>query len=396
MGSDVAAETDRVEVDRPGAVDPGRVRHRAGVKWSKHGPDVSAAWVADMDYDPPAVVVDALRTMLDDGDLGYRVVTNRLAPAFAAWQERRHAWCPDPGRVRTFTSVLHALETVLWFTTEPGDGVVVLTPVYHPFLHAIADSGRRRVDVPLDPAGWRIDPERLDAAIDERTRLVLFCQPQNPTGRVFDDEEITALAEVVDRHDLLVVSDEIWADLAWDRPHRPLAVVDGRFAGRLVTTGSASKSFNLAGLRCSVAHVDHQPLNDVFASMPHHLRGSPSTLSAVGTLAAWEHGEPWLESVRTELLARRDQLVTRVAADLPGVRMDPPEATYLAWLDLRETRLGGDPADRLLAEGRVALSGGLQFGDQGAGFARLNFATTEGILDEIVDRIADVVADDAA
>jgi cystathionine beta-lyase len=347
-----------------------------------------AAWVADMDYDPPPVVVDALRTMLDDGDLGYLAATDRLAPVFASWQERHHGWSPDPGRVRTFTSALHALEMALWLVTDPGDGVVVLTPVYHPFLHAIADSGRRRVDVPLDPQGWRIDPERLEAAIDDRTRLVLFCQPENPTGRVFDDDEIAAVAEVAERHDLLVVSDEIWADLAWARAHRPLAVVDERFTGRLVTVGSASKAFNLAGLRCAVAHVDHQPLNDVFASMPHHLRGAPSTLSVVGTLTAWEHGEPWLEAVRDELLARRDQLARRVAADLPGVRMDIPEATYLAWLDLRDTGLGDDPAAHLLAEGGVALSSGPQFGEQGAGFARLNFATTAELLDEIVDRIA--------
>ncbi len=391
----VEAPDDRVRPagvrDTVGAIDLGRVSHRAGVKWARHGPDVLAAWVADMDFDPPPVVVEALRRLLDDGDLGYLTATDRLAPTFAAWQERHHGWCPDPGRVRTFTSALHALEMAMWLTTDPGDGVVVLTPVYHPFLHAIADSGRRRVDVPLDPDGWRIDPERLEAAVDDRTRLVLFCQPENPTGRVFDADEVAAVADVADRHDLLVVSDEIWGDLAWDRPHRPLATVDERFGGRLVTIGSASKTFNLAGLRCAVAHVDHPPLEAAFAAMSHHLRGAPSTLGVVGTLTAWERGDPWLGAVRAELVARRDQLVRRVAADLPGVRVDVPEATYLAWLDFRETGLGDDPAARLLEDGRVALSGGLQFGDQGAGFARLNFATSAEILDAVVDRVAAVV-----
>ena len=364
---------------------------RSGLKWSRYGPDVLAAWVADMDFDPPAAVTGALREMIDRGDLGYRLQAGELGPAYADWQERHHGWRPDEDRVRVFTSALHALLTVLTSMTEPGDGVVVFTPIYHPFLRAIDDSGRRRVDVPLDPSGWRIDADRLESAVDSSTRLVLFCQPHNPAGRVFDDDEVAAVAEVAERHDLLVVSDEIWCDLTFDRAHRPLAVADERFAGRLVTIGSSSKTFNLAGLRCAVAHFDHEPADEFMAAMPEHLLGTPNTLGVAGTLAAWRYGEEWLAGVRTQLRARRDQLAERLATELPEVGFDVPEATYLAWLDFRATPIGEAPSYRLLHEAGVALSDGATFGPRSSGYARLNFATSAEILDELVDRIAGLV-----
>lgn len=372
--------------------DEARCRARVGVKWSRHGPGVLPAWVADMDYDPPAPVLDALRGHLDRGDLGYGPFAGDLVEHYARWQERQHGWRPDVGGLRAFTSALHALETALWNTTEQGDGVVVFTPIYYPFLDAIADSGRRRVDVPLDPVGWRIDPDRLDAAIDDTTRVILFCNPHNPTGRVFDDDEVAAVADVAERHDLLVISDEIWGELVHPGSvHRPLAVSDERFAGRLVTLGSASKTFNLAGLRTAVAHIDHQPLTDALSTMPGHLGGSPSSLGIVGTITAWTECDDWLAAARRTIAARRDQLASRLARDLPAVGFDPPEATYLCWLDLRRTGLGDDPAETLLERFGVALSSGPKFGPDSAGFARINVATSEEILDRIIDRIADAV-----
>ena len=345
-----------------------------------------------MDFDPPQSVLDALRGHLDRGDLGYGPFSAELAGHYSGWQERHHGWCPDVDRIRAFTSALHALEVALWNTTERGDGVVVFTPIYYPFLDAIADSGRRRVDVALDADGWRIDPERLAAAIDDATRVILFCNPHNPTGRVFDADEVDAVAEVAERYDLLVITDEIWGDLVHPGAvHRPLAIADERFNGRLVTLGSASKTFNLAGLRTAVAHIDHVPLLDALSAMPGHLNGSPSTLGIVGTIAAWTECDDWLAAARRTITARRDQLARRLAADVPSVRMDLPEATYLCWLDLRATGLGDDPAETLLERFGVALSSGPKFGPNSAGFARINVATSEEILDEVIDRIAAAV-----
>ena len=369
-----------------------RVRSRAGIKWNRYHADVLPAWVADMDFDPPVAVTDAMRAFVDLGDTGYNIaVRDQLLPAYADWQHRHHNWRPDEERLRTFTSALHALETALWYRTKPGDGIVVFTPIYHPFLNAIADSGRRLVSVPLDPDGWRIDPDRLATAIDSTTKMILFCQPHNPAGRVFDEVELAAVADVAERHDLLVVSDEIWGDLTHECAHRPLATSDDRFAGRLMTLGSASKSFSLAGLRCAVAHIDDAELNRIIGTMPGHLLGAAGVMSLAGTHAAWTQCDDWMASVKAEITARRDQLARRLVEDLPEVTMSLPEATYLGWLDFRATNLGDDPSYRLLKEGRVALSQGPQFGPEGAGFARINFATSAEILDDIIDRIIALV-----
>jgi len=373
-------------------VDEARCRARVGVKWSRLGADVLPAWVADMDFDPPVPVLDALRGHVDRGDLGYGPFSADLIGHYANWQERHHGWRPGDAGLRAFTSALHALEAALWNTTERGDGVVVFTPIYYPFLDAIADSGRRRVDVPLDPNGWRIDPDRLAAALDDTTRVVLFCNPHNPTGRVFDADEVAAVADVAERHELLVITDEIWGELVHPGAvHRPLAICDERFAGRLITLGSASKTFNLAGLRTAVAHIDHAPLLDALATMPGHLQGSPSTLGIVGTIAAWTESDEWLAAVQRTITARRDQLARRLAEDAPAVHFDPPEATYLGWLDFRHTGLGDDPAATLLEQFGVALSSGPKFGPNGSGYARINVATSEQILDTIIDRIAEAV-----
>lgn len=347
-----------------------------------------------MDFDPPDAVLGAIAGHTERGDLGYGPFGGDLSGHYADWQERRHGWRPDVERIRPFTSALHALEVALWNSTDRGDGVVVFTPIYYPFLSAIRDSGRRRVDVPLDPHGWRIDPDRLEAAIDDSTRVILFCTPHNPTGRVFDDAEVAAVADVAQRHDLLVISDEIWGDLLHPGAvHRPLSTHDGRFDGRLVTLGSASKSFNLAGVRTAVAHIDNAPLNAALGLMPGHLHGSPSTLGIVATVTAWTACDDWLTAAQRTITARRDQLARRLAADAPSVGFDPPEATYLGWLDLRATPLGDDPAAVLLDRAGVALSSGPQFGPDSAGFARINFATSAQILDEIVDRLVRAIDD---
>jgi len=387
---------DVIDTDGLLTVDEARCRSRVGVKWTKHGPDVVAAWVADMDFDPPAPVLDVLRGHLDRGDLGYGPFAVELAEHYADWQECRHGWGPDVDRTRAFTSALRGLEVALWNTTEPGDGpgdgVVVFTPIYYPFLDAIADSGRRRVDVALDPAGWRIDPDRLEAAIDGSTRVILFCNPHNPTGRVFDTTEVAAVADVAERHDLLVITDEIWGELVHPGAvHRPLAISDERFAGRLVTLGSASKTFNLAGVRTAVAHIDHAPLIDALAAMPGHLNGSPSSLGVVATISAWTECDEWLAAAQRTITARRDQLTRRLADDLPSVVFGPPEATYLCWLDFSGTGLGDDPAETLLEHFGVALSSGPKFGPDSSGFARLNVATSEEILDRVIDRLAEAV-----
>lgn len=371
-----------------------RLRSLTAIKWTAHDADVLPAWVADMDLPPAPAIVGAVRALADRADFGYNFdAACRLPEAFAAWEERRHGWRPDTERMRLFCDVMQAVQAALWLSTGPGDGVVIFTPVYPPFLSSVTSTGRRIVDCPLDAAnGWRLDADRLAAAVDERTRVVLLCSPHNPTGRVFDEAELAAIAEVAARHDLLVISDEIWADLVYPgQRFRPFASVSEAAAARTVTIGAASKAFNVAGLRCAVAHIGDPRIAEGLAALPDHLLGAVGSPGAEATLAAWTRGGEWLDETCDLLLHQRDHLARRLAAELPEVGFAPPEATYLAWLDLRALGLGDDPARWLLEHARVALSPGPDFGVHGRGFARLNFATTRAILDEIVDRVVAAV-----
>ena len=373
--------------------DMDRLRSLTCIKWSRYDADVIPAWVADMDIAPALAVVRAVSALAERADFGYNfAAAARLPEVFSAWEQEHHGWHPDSERVRVFCDVMQAVETALWLHTEPGDGVVLFTPVYHPFYPAVTSTHRRVIDCPLDPDGWRIDPERLFAAIDSTTRAILICNPHNPTGRVFDAEELGAIAEVAERHDLLVISDEIWGDLVYEGArHVPIASLGDEIAARTVTISAASKAFNIAGLHCAVAHIGHEGVRNALAELPRHLLGAVGSPGAEATLAAWTQARPWLEDVLALLARNREHLVARVSAELPAVRIQPPEATYLAWLDFRETRLADDPAGLILERGRVAVSAGHEFGDAGNGFARLNFATSRAILDEILDRVVRTV-----
>jgi cystathionine beta-lyase len=369
-----------------------RARARMSYKWRKYDPDVLPAHVADMDFDPATPILDVIRGFLDRGDLGYNFFQiPNMFQAYAKWQSHHHGLDLDVDRMRSFCSVLHAVELSIWARTDPGDGVILFTPSYHPFFDSITGGGRRCLEVPLDPEGWRIDPERLEAAIDDTTRVILFCQPNNPTGRIFDAEELAIVADAAERHDLMVISDEIWGDFVHDGSHRPLALADERFGGRLVTMGSASKSFNIAGLHCAVAHIDDPALKQRFDELPPRGLGMSTPMSFAAAITAWTECSEWLYGVADEITQRRNHLSRRLANEAPAVGFDAPEATYLAWLDFSNTPIADDPAGHLLETARLGIDPGLNFGSQSTAFGRLNFATTEQILDDAIDRIVSSV-----
>ncbi len=370
------------------------LRQLTGIKWTRHDSDVLPAWVADMDLPPPDLAKQAVLDLAGRGDFGYNLAAVKQVPeAFCRWQSRYHGWEPDPEDVTVFNDVLHAIATTIWLHTEPGDGIVLLTPIYPPFIQTVEGAGRRVVDVNLDHDGWRLDPERLAAAIDERTSAILLCTPHNPTGRVFDNEERAAIAEVVVANDLLLISDEVWGDLTHPgATHVPMATVDPELARRMITISSPSKAFNLAGLRCATAHIGSSSLAARFAELPPHFLGAVGSPGAEAALACWTEGHSWLSDTRTYLTKRRDQLTERLGRDLPVARYQPPEATYLAWVDLSPLELGAEPREWLYDHARVALSPGPDFGSRGRGFVRINTATSEEILDEVMDRICEAVA----
>lgn len=366
---------------------------KPGVKWHRYGPDVLPAWVADMDFPTPPAVRAALVAAVEGGDLGYPAWHGGtpLRAAFAERMAARYGWEADPARVRELTDVIQGLQLVLHLASAPGDGVALHTPAYPPFLSSITEMGRRLVALPMEDTaeGWRFDAERAEAAIvAAHCRVLVLVNPHNPTGRVLARSELEALAEIAERHDLVVVSDEIHAELAMaPASHVPFASLGEDAASRTVTLTSATKAFNLAGIRCALAHVGPDAVLAARDREPSNLYGQPSNLSVVATLAAWREGGPWAGEVAARLSANRELLVRRLAGELPSVRLHPPEGTYLAWLDLRAFDLGDDPAVPLLATARVALGHGPDFGPGGAGFARCNFATSSAVLGEILDRL---------
>lgn len=365
-------------------------RAKQGIKWSRD-PGAIGAWVADMDFPPALEISAALQRLIDQDDLGYLGLDfgQQVVASFAKRMAAKFQWSIDPADVVIMGDVVQGLNTAVFTLTEPGDGIAVTSPIYHPFLYAIEENGRRVVSHQLErDAGWALDVERLAAAIDSTTSMLMFCNPHNPLGRVFTREELEPLAALVVERDLVVISDEIHADLVFDGSHIPFASLSDAVAERTITMNSATKAFNIAGVRCSVAHFGGSTIRERFQAVPPKVLGSVSTFGMLATIAAWDDGEPWLDHVMAYLRANREHLVARITAEVPGAQVHSPEATYLAWIDCSELGLGDDPSETLLADADLALSPGAQFGDGGAGHVRLNFATSRQILDEIIDRLA--------
>ena len=366
------------------------LRGKRGVKWQRPGPDLIPAWVADMDFPVAPPIRAAITAMLDRGDLGYPDWSqNPLAEAFGERMRRSFGWRADPGPVRPLADLIQALQVILYLATEPGDTVVAHLPNYPPFPTSIATMGRTLAPVRLRPDGesWTWDRDELVTAA-RGARVLLLVNPQNPTGRAFTREELQQLADVAEAEDLLVVSDEIHAELVHE-PHRhiPFASLDEQVAARTVTVTSATKAYNIAGVRTAVAHVGPSWLRERWDAMPPDLFGHPSTLGVEATVAAWRDCDAWLAGVRAHLRAQRDHLAERVAA-LPGVRMRLPDAGYLAWLDCTEADLGQDPAEFFREHAGLQLASGPDYDPAAEGWVRLNFATGRAVLDEILDRMA--------
>ena len=268
-------------------------------------------------------------------------------------------------------------------------------PIYPPFIMTIEQTGRRIIDNTLVDNGTRyvMDPEGLRRVVDDRTRLVFFCNPHNPTGRVFERAELEALAEVAIERDLIVVSDEIHADLLYDgRQHIPLATLGPEIAARTVTITSATKGFNIPGLRCALMHFGSPELKARYHQrIPDRLLGQVNPIGIDATVAAWREGQPWLDAVMATLASNRDRVTRVVAEELPAIHYYPPEGTYLAWFDCSALKLPEAPFEFFLDQARVGLNNGVEFGPAYAQFVRLNFATSATILEQVLDRMTTAV-----
>jgi cystathionine beta-lyase len=371
---------------------PERCRRKHSAKWHRVPDDVLPAWLAETDFDLCPAVAEAIAQAVARGDVGYPDwLAEPLAGAFSERMATRYGWRPDPSNVRHVSDLIQAMQVVTELWTTRGDGVVLQVPNYPPFLDALDNMGRRPIPCPMLPSGdtWTFDVDRLEEDVARtRAKLFLLVNPHNPTGRVLAREELEQIASLAERHDLVVLSDELHAELAYPgHLHIPFASLGEDVERRTVTITSATKSFNLGGLRTALAHIGDERVRAAWDRLPSELLGSVNVLGVDATLAAWRDGNGWLERQCAHLHAMRDRLVTKIG-ELPGLELRAPQATYLAWLDCRGARVGDEPAAFFRRRARVELLPGTMFGPGGAGHVRLNFGTGARILDEIVDRMA--------
>jgi cystathionine beta-lyase len=314
------------------------------------------------------------------GDLGYPLHPRptRIPDLAAERLRTRFGYEVPRGQMELVSEVVQAMHVSLLQLTQPGDGVIVQTPIYPPFLGVVREHGRTLVEnrLRVGARGYEID---FDALREQASgaRLLLLCNPHNPSGRAFRRDELEQIAEIARERELFVVSDEIHADLVFPGArHVPFASLSADAASRTTTLYAASKAFNIAGLRCAVAIFGTPELKRRFNQFPRHLRGGLNGPGILATEAAWQHADPWLDAALAYLRANRDFVAEFVRSELPGVVHFPPEATYLAWLDCRALGLAPSPHEFFLKSARVALSEGPNFGEAGVGFVRLNFATS--------------------
>jgi cystathionine beta-lyase len=372
---------------------------RHGEKWSTYPEDILPAWVAEMDFPLAEPIRLVLQRAADRGDLGYPISLRAtgLPEVFAQRMQARFDWGVEPSRTEILSDVVQGMYIACVAYAPERPGAVVQTPIYPPFLGAVKETGRRLIDNALvvgEDRRLHFDLERLRHQVDEHTGMLLLCNPHNPSGRVYRRDELEVMAEIVLERDLFVVSDEIHGDLVYDGArHIPFASISPEVAARTVTLTSATKAFNIPGLRCAVAHFGSAELQKRFnEAVPRHARGGIGLLGIHATLAAWQHSQPWLDEVLAQLDANRSLLGELLAKELPELGYFRPEATYLAWLDCRALDLEPTPATRFLRGGKVALSDGRHFGAAYGNFARINFATSGAILTQVVERMKSALA----
>lgn len=364
------------------------------LKWNCYPEDVIPLWVADTDFRCPPAVIEALHNRVDHGIFGYGQTPNGLDEVVIDRFGRLYDWqlSPDqifyvPGIVTGFTIMLRAL-------CKKGDAVIFQSPAYPPFIESPKSSGLIGIQNPmfLDDEGiFRIDFDLFERQIIEnKVKVYILCNPQNPTGRVFTKEELLKLSEICLRHHVIICSDEIHCDIIYDdHKHIPIASLDPEISRNTATFLAPSKTYNIAGLHASVSVIQDEELRKTCKEFMQYLIGSPSILSLVAAKAAYEKGDDWLREQKTYLQRNRDLIGTVIDEGLlPGIHWSKPEGTFLAWLDCRELGLKGDLHKYFLENAKVCMNDGCTFGEAGEGFLRLNFGCTQAVLKQALKRMA--------
>jgi cysteine-S-conjugate beta-lyase len=371
------------------------LRQRTSFKWRTYPADVLPAFVAEMDFDIAEPIKDAVRAALDAGDVGY-AHKGELGEAYAEFAAARLGWAPDPELVYAIPDVMTGIAETLLAITPPGSGIVINPPVYPPFFFRVALLGRTIVAAPLrrdeQTGGYDLDLDVLDQVLArDDVSAYLLCSPHNPLGKVWSRDQLLAVADICQRHGTELVVDEIHAPLVLaGARHVSFLSLDHPVTERTIAFTSATKAWNIPGLKCGVAVGGSAAAARVLSERWEALLAAH--LGVLASVAAFTKALPWLDALLAQLDDNRMLLQRLLAERLPAVGYVPPQASFLAWLDCRELGLGDDPAAAFLDRGRVALSPGPDFGEPGRGYARLNMGTSPELLAEAVTRMAASVA----
>ena len=379
---------DRISLDQ--------LRKRRSEKWATYPPDILPAFVAEMDFALAPPIREAIEAAVELGDVGYAWSTD-VPAAFASFVRERFAWNVEERSVFAVPDVMAGVAESLHLLTPPGGSVVINPPVYPPFFDVIPHEGRIAVEVPLRRNGmdWTIDLDALERAFAKGIDAYLLCSPHNPVGRVWTEIELKAIVALCERYRVAIISDEIHAALTMPGvTFVPMLSVTGDHS--CIALSSASKAFNIPGLKCAVMVAGSVGVRDALharlKSRPDEIESRLGHLGVLATIAAFRHGSSWLDGLRAYLDGNRRLLGDLLHERLPGAHYTPPEATYLAWIDCSDLSLGDDPARRFLEHGHVALEPGRKFGTLSADWVRLNMGTSHAMLDEIVKRMATAIA----
>jgi len=375
-------------IDRRGS---GSYKHDYSARYFG-GYDVIPMWVADMDFRVPPAVTEALAARLSHDIYGYHVRGDSFYDSIIGWFLRRHGWEVAREWIQFSPGVVPALNICVEAFTSPGDGVIVQPPVYHLFFSAVLDHGRRLLynDLLYRNGRYEIDFDGLESLMRGGARMLFFCSPHNPAGRVWTEQELQALLSLCSRYGVIVISDEIHCDIVYPgHRHVPLASVSGASRCRILTCVSPSKTFNIAGLSTAAVISEDRELLKCFKKRLQSLHmGGGTIFGDIALEAAYNLGEPWLSALLDYLVVNRDMAVSIINGNKRGIRALVPEATFLLWLDCRSLGIGDNTLrDLFVKEAGVGPSEGRIFGPGGNGFQRLNIACPRPVLNIALEKL---------
>jgi cystathionine beta-lyase len=366
-------------------------RNTDSMKWNKYDDAVIPLWVADMDFVSADPIIEALHQRVDHRIYGYTLPPQELRTLIQERLKRLYEWSIREDDIVFLPGLVTGLNLSYHVFSDPGDGVLIQPPVYFHFVRDPVLHGRVLDDPPLVQKGdtYEINFSDFERGITDRTKTFLLCNPHNPVGRVFTLKELEAIADICLRHNVIICSDEIHCDLLYPGyRHLPIASLGPEVAKQSVTLLSPSKTFNLAGLDFGFAIIPNPGLRKIWQTVSSGLIPGVNIMGHVAARAAYKYGQEWLDQALAYLTVNRDFLAQYLKEKLPAIRMTKMEATYLAWLDCRNTGIPGNPSEFFLKRARVALNDGTEFGRGGEGFVRLNFACSRKTLTEALDRMA--------